>query len=802
MSAIEKTVGMPDPFATNEVKKSEAYGLEVAKVIQSQWFNGGISSDNSSFSSRRKKIIDNRLRVRGLQDTDRYKDVISRQAGDLNYHNLDWRPLNYSGKYCNLVANGIRDNQYRIDIRANDRLSVKIKSEKQEEHKKNMRSLPMLQKTKEILGIDMIPKGFIPEDEEELRLYMEINDKPKIEIAEELMIDFVKKSNRWDSIERLKNDDLVQNSIAVARVWTDSKNGVKIEEIDIENFGHSYVKKEDFSDAKYFFSLENLTLNDIQVESGADNIIIRDLAKKYGTSMGASFDFETCSMSDILHLRADVIRFAFKTSKSDVFKVHKRNGQTKKITRKDENYNPPENRSDYGKAVNTRDTWFEGNFVLGSEFLYDYQECENIVRDEMNKALPPFVVIAPKIYKNELHSFLDDIKTIEDQIQVQHLKIQHLVAELKPDLIEIDEDQLAELDTKGDKEKTWKEALNLLNVKGVIIKKRIDMGEMGVKEGHAARMSPTHQGSALAALLNTWQHYKNELREVTGINPARDGSLPSDALLGVNQMAQLASNTVTQHIVDASTEFNKRIAEVISSRLHRIFSSKHPGAKRLKDLYTKAVGKQNVDAVEMLENRHLHDFGFIVEMLPTQQEINEFKENLGIALQSGEINVETKIEAEAIARNNPKLANQYLMYKRRKKIQERKDEETHRQKLQTESNIAASESAAQNQVQAYGLKMQMDLEKESKLAEIEVIKKKAMQEVEQPLKDKEFNQQAYLEKLKVAASFNMAKYKEIAKDERLKMQSTHQSKLVDQRQKDKEPIDFQNNFLDEIFNTI
>jgi hypothetical protein len=39
------------------------------------------------------------------------------------------------------------------------------------------------------------------------------------------------------------------------------------------------------------------------------------------------------------------------------------------------------------------------------------------------------------------------------------------------------------------------------------------------------------------------------IRDLTGINPARDGS-SQDALLGVNQMSDLASNTVTKHIVD------------------------------------------------------------------------------------------------------------------------------------------------------------------------------------------------------------------------------------------------------------
>ena len=219
MSDTKKQESMPNPLAPYTEKKTDAYGIKVAKAIQSEWFNGGMISGGCTFLERRSYIENKRLRVRGQQDSKKYKEHMSRQEGDLEYLNLDWSMVNYTGKYCNVVSNGISDTQYRLDIRANDRLSVKIKTDKMEEHKKNMRSLSMLQKTKEILGLDMIPKGFIPEDDEELKLYMEIKDKPKIEIAEELIIDFIKKTNRWHTIEESKNKDLVECGIAAARVW-------------------------------------------------------------------------------------------------------------------------------------------------------------------------------------------------------------------------------------------------------------------------------------------------------------------------------------------------------------------------------------------------------------------------------------------------------------------------------------------------------------------------------------------------------------------------------------------------------
>ena len=290
----------------------------------------------------------------------------------------------------------------------------------------------------------------------------------------------------------------------------------------------------------------------------------------------------------------------------------------------------------------------------------------------------------------------------------------------------------------------WKDTLNLLNVKGVVIEKAVDMGEMGSQNKQAARPSASPQGSALAALLNSWAHYYNAIRETTGINPARDGSLPADALLGVNQMAQLASNTATQHIVDASIRFNKKLCEVISSRLHNIFRSKSPGAKSLREMYERAVGKQNLDALAPLADRHLHDFGFTVNMVPTQRELKEFSEDLGIALQEGLIDVEVKHEAQRIARTNMKLASQYLFYMRSKRRKELMEERANESKVKSQNDIAAANAARQAEVQAYGIKAQMDLKKESQMAQIEVAKEQALLQIKQPYKEREYQHETFL----------------------------------------------------------
>lgn len=798
MKREEQLMGLPNPLASDGVKKGKDYALLVAKNIEKEWFNGGIISDNCEFANRNQYIENNRLIVRGEQDIKKYKDHLARQEGDLSYLNLDWTLINIPEKFCNIVSNGINPENYRIDIRANDKLSKIAKKNKADIYKRNMNAMPLINQAKQQLGIDLTPTGFIPEDEEELNLYMEIKDRPKIEIAEEIIIDYIKKVNKYKNIEEDKNKDLVHIGIAAARVFTDPINGVSIKYVDPENFGHSYVKKNDFSDAYYFFVVDTISISDLQRESGFDEKVLRKIAEAYGNANNKTLTYQSCPIKDILTIRIDVMRYCYKTSKTTVFKNIKRNGKTVKVIKRDENYNPPNNRSDYGKLTSTKDTWYEGNYIVGSDYVYDYKESENIVRDEQNNPLAPFIVRSTGIYKNQLHSFLDNIKNIADQMQYAHLKIQHLVAELKPDIIEIDEDMLVEVDPKTGKKTVNNATLNMLNVKGVIIKKRVDMGELGVKDSAAARPSSLQQGSALASLLNIWAHYYNLIRDITGVNPARDGSLPADALLGVNKLAQLASNTATKHIVDASVDFNKKVYEVISNRIHDIFSSKN--AEHLVKIYKKAVGKQNIEAVEALKDRGLHDFGFTVELIPTEVEMQEFKEDLTIALQEGSIDVETKNQAQEIARTNIKLANQYLFYKRRKRIKEKQAEQAHASQLQTQSNIQASQAATQNEIQSYGLKVKMDLQKAAKMSQIKLAEEQALLQIHKPEEIQEFKQDVYLKQLELASAFNLNKFKEDAKDSRVDKQSTNQSKMIQQRQSNMPPIDFNDmNDLNKLF---
>jgi hypothetical protein len=179
-------------------------------------------------------------------------------------------------------------------------------------------------------------------------------------------------------------------------------------------------------------------------------------------------------------------------------------------------------------------------------------------------------------------------------------------------------------------------------------------------------------------------------------------------------------------------------------------------------------------------------------MMPTAEEIKNFNDILNLAIQEQNIDVEIVFQTRQLAKVNIKKAIEYLMYHRRKRIKQRQEEQMMLAENKSKNDAMAAQSKIQAEAIAYKSKKAIDLEFEGQLAQIEYMKSKAIKELEAPYEDKQFQQDVYLEKIKSLASLSKEEFKEDRKDDRTKLQATQQSEIVDQRNKDKDPIDFEN----------
>lgn len=777
-------VKFPESTAPFAEKLTNEYGIAIAELIASHWFgNGGRIEAGCNFYNRREYVRRKRLDLIGKGDVSYYKDNFKQGDNDLDFINIDWRNLNWGGKFQWIVINGISDKNYKITAKSTNRLALIEREKQRDYYLKYMKSRAMLEKAMKLQGINLMPNG-IPEDEEELDIKMKTNNRSSIEIGEELMIDYVLNTNNWDFINQRTNIDNVNCGLMVARVWLDKNDGIKVAYTDIENYVHSRVDSNDFSKKYYEGVVETITLSDFIRESGCDFETARKVAKQAGPKPGINYD--TCSYDDIVDQLIHVLRFAYKTAKTIKYAKNTRKNAVIKMSKKDDTYDGK------NQSSKTLDTWLEGNFVVGTKYIYDYKECENLHDDMMNKCRSPYITVAHGIYDNELTAFSDNIEGPAAQLQKISLKIQQLVNKMKPDPIEIDLDMLAELDfgTGGAKEDLVKNALSIYNTEGVIFKSRVNAGEKGIMDGPAFSSVRVEQGSGLERLINVWGQYYNMIRENTGINPARDGSVQNDTLVGLNQMAQLASNTVTKNIVDNAVMFKKQVCETISSRLHAIF--RYKDAAHLRKLYEGVVGKDFLDAVEVMKDRHLHEFGFYLDTVPTQEVIAELKEDLAIGLQNGTIDVQIKSQALELARSNVKLAHEYISYQIKKSI-----ERNHKMKIaefqeKAKADMASTTTAKKEEAKLVMLEANLEVKKEMAKSRIRIAEKEAMLLLEAPVKEREFREDVFLAKVKAASDLGVKEYLEDRKDERTDKQATQQSKILKQRNSDGQPIDFEN----------
>jgi hypothetical protein len=778
----------PDPLATNDEKNSLEYGLKYAKFMADQWFNGGLISDGCTYAERRNWIRDRRLYAKGRQDEKRYKDHVARETADMSFLNLDWRPTNHMGKFVRVVANGTDEGNFSINVSAMDRQAGAEKETMKNTLKKNMLAMPLLEDATNILGINVTPTGFVPKDEEDLKMYMDIKHRPKCEIAEEIMLNYIFKTNNWHNVKEKINEDLTVAGIGIAKVRTDARNGITIEYVDPEFFIHSYVREKDFRDMKYNGHIEPTTLGNLQRNSGFNETTLREIAKTYvgGASAGANMvDISKMPLSSLLETKINVLHFSFETVKRTVYKKKKTKHGDLFIER-DENYKPRK-RSDYERVDDVYNTWYEGSYVIGTEHIYDYKEVGNMLTDESDKALSDYVVRASDLYENKLNSLVAECEPVIDQMHYTLLKLQHIIAEIRPNGANIDIDMLAALEGKvKGQPMTWQEILALFQAKGITFSSRKNMGADGIKDGSAVQSTQNGIPANLPHLLQVLQDQYQRVRDITGINPYRDGSQGERSLVGVQQLAFLQSNVATAHIVNASLDITKVVAERCSQRLTDIFEN-----SQLKSLYERAVGKQNLEVVEALKDRSLHDFGFQIQLKPTLDAVEKLAEDLRIALSEGIITVDIKMEAEELAEINIKLAREYLKYARAKRMKEIQEEQAAQAQSKSQNDIAASQAAEEAKLLSFHKQSQISVEEYREKARIDVMKAQQLNEVNMPVNERKYEHELEKEYIRADSTTNKMQFAEEEKLKRQTKNNTDHSKMIEQRKNNTGAIDFE-----------
>ena len=601
--ATGQVTQFPSQSVDDATKSSKAYGMEVARGIQNEWFRK--NSGSGRFTQNQREFHKLRLYARGEQSVQKYKDEFSIN-GDLSYLNLDWKPVPIIPKFVDIVVNGMQDRLFEIKAFAQDPESLEKRTAFVENLLFEMQSEAFLDGIEENLGVNVrsIDKDNLPSNEEELELYMQIGYKQSIEIAHEQAINNILLKNNHKELKKRLDYDQVVLGISAAKHSFNNTDGVKLDYVDPANLVYSYTEDPNFQDVYYFGEVKQIKSNELkkQFPSLSDEEFADAIKKSsnYNNYDYTNNDYNDSSDSNSL----TVLYFNWKTWEKSVYKIKETSTGANKAIKKDDTFNPPKDqRSRFERVAQSREVVYEGVMVLGANKLLKWEKASNMVRPDSNanQVMMNYVVSAPRMYKGKIESLVSRMVTYADLIQLTHLKLQQTIQRMTPSGVYLDADGLAEIDLGNGTSYNPQEALNMYFQTGSVIGRSMTVdGEMNPGKVPIQEL-PGGGGQQTQLLIQAYNYYLQMIRDVTGLNEARDGSDPDPyALVGVQKLAAANSNTATRHILHSSLYMSTKLAEAISIRIKDILEF-HPQREAL----IMGIGRFSVGALAELETIYI-----------------------------------------------------------------------------------------------------------------------------------------------------------------------------------------------------
>ena len=779
------TSSFPSQVVPDAEKATYDYGLRVARAIEDEWFRndrGRYDRFNTNYNNFHRL----RLYARGEQSVQKYKDELSIN-GDLSYLNLDWKPVPVIPKFVDIVVNGMSQRNYEVKAFAQDPESIMKRTAYAESLQRDMTQKAMINEIKQVTGLDVSKsqgKGLELESEEDLQLHMQMDYKDSIEVAEEEVIDQVLDYNKYDLVRKRLNYDLTVLGIACVKTNFNKSNGIEVDYVDPSNLVYSYTDDPNFEDLYYVGEVKSVSIPELKKQfpdlTPSD---IEEIQKYPGNNMytrnfNGRYDDQT----------VQILYFEYKTYTNQVFKIKTTSSGLEKALEKQDVFLEAPETDNFKKAYRSIETLYRGAKILGHEKMLNWMMCPNMTRPlaDTTKVNMNYNIVAPRLYKGRIESLVSRITTFADMIQLTHLKLQQVMSRVVPDGVFMDVDGLAEVDLGNGTNYNPAEALNMYFQTGSIVGRSYTQdggpnpGKVPIQE-----LATSNGMGKMQALIQTYEYYLKMIRDVTGLNEARDGSTPDKySLVGLQKLAAANSNTATRHILQASLYLTLKTCENISLRVADALMF-----PMTKQSLMQSISRYNVGTLKELSNLNIHDFGIFIELEPDEEQKQMLEQNIQIALKAGQIDLEDAIDVREV--RNLKLANQML--KKRRKDKAARDQQAQQANIQAQAqaNAQLAEKTALAETQKQQILTEQKLQLEKAKSDFAIQKMEREAQVKKGLMELEFNFNMQLTQAQGEAKMQEDKFKEDRKDERTKIQATQQSELIDQRKNDLLPKNFE-----------
>jgi hypothetical protein len=703
-------------LGNSKLKRDLQEGLKISKFLQKAYNSG-------YYTSRNKKFDKNRKFARGRQPMQEFLDLLN-VDGKEAFVNLDMKAPAIAPKFMQVIIGGFMKRDEKVRASAIDPISIARKKYDRDDAEFRMNFGEETKQMEEEIGVKLMASGgFTPEDYDELELHFGLEYQLPEEILFEKGCDYVFHENGWPVIKRKLLEDIAEVGYGATKVSVGPNGKINVRRVVPENGFYGFSQYDDFRDVSFIGETISMKIVDIRnnypdmPEEKLWQIAMK--SKQYTQSVKWNDMFRNTIDRPYDDWAVDVLDYEVKTIDNVVYQA--KTNKYGNLVAVDRKTKTPNGQADNKESI-AKDMYviYRGVYVLNSDIMLEWGIAKNMIKPSVAKEIAD-VYFSYSVY---MHENLDlenmaipeRMETSIRQMTLAHLKIQQLVAKLRPSGLIIDIDSLSDINIGQGKSLSPLELQAVYDQTGnIYYRRRTEDGDQ--MNGLPIQEAPNSGSvSQIQQLIMVYNHYLDRLRDEIGVNEYREGSGVNPKLgLGVQQAQIQASNNATDFIYDAYLNLYQQTAFKISLLL---YDSVLYGGKQYEEYLSP-------DAVKGRQ------FDVKIEVMPDERERQFLEAMIQTSLSAGVLDFEDAFRIRSI--KNTKLAEMYMA--KAKKNKEKAEMEKARQN--SEMNAQAQQQSIQAKAQADA--QLQNLESQGKIAVVSTEMK-----MKQELSEQEFVQLALL----------------------------------------------------------
>lgn len=672
-TASEYQGQFPSPIMPRSEMNKPETGYAVARAI----YETSIYGQNGYYQIRNAKFAENRTFAIGRQPFQTYLDLLGADGKTL-YANYDYHPRPVAPKFRNILVNDIMAKMESVDCTGLSQSMQYRKADRKNSMAFKMKHGDFVQTAEKSAGMKFSDNGedFTPENEEELELWAQLNDKEKEEELMSYGVEFIMYNNKQKALKKEVVEDLVDTGLGCELTYFDGRKRIRTKRIRSEYLVYGTTNTLDFRNIPYVGHLERISILDVRaMYPKYSEEKLYQLAYQYKGLYGNPdtltdfiIDYELAYTRPYDSYLIDVLFYKYKVLKDiDYTKGTDNNNNPIFEYRKSDGTNPK--KQPYKAYI---PTWYEGAWLIGATDVLVWGEMENLIRsnEDVEDVSSGYAIYMLNNNGDMIPmSPMESIRSSIVQMDLAILRMQHTLATTPPNGLKMDIEAIMDLNLG-----TGLKSVGPLKI-AEIYQQTGRVYYQGSKiSGENGNKNPVEQllssyGSMLEEQIKVYNFELNCIRDYLGINEIKDGSaVPERMGLGVMQGQVAASNMSISHIyggyISILTDTAKSTAILLWDALN---------TPETNDMYVKLLGKENADFIRLNKEITKSNYLTKISVNMSQQDMAWLDNMCTTAVQQKQMEPEDALMVRKYAGFNFEYSVRYLSFikkKREKAIQQ------------------------------------------------------------------------------------------------------------------------------------